>query len=231
MEGIGRVPNMYNYLVSYCSFVQTFSLALNPFHLFFSSLGLPLFSFALRFFHIWLPFLPSPNKTLFLPQDTLLLFVLVPSTLSSHKPSTSRRHKTSAPSFPVSPFSSSTVEARADQEPSIRVDCDQERLLKTALEDLDLGIAADHPPLQDPTLKKTGREGYIHPSIQTKIDRHLHLPCPGFNHGFIKRFSLQPSQTVLIPSGQHLALRLVVCGTQIQPVRPERFPLSEQRHE
>lgn len=172
MEGIGRVPNMYNYLVSYCSFVQTFSLALNPFHLFFSSLGLPLFVLSpYAFFTSGCLFSPPQTKLFFLPQDfvALLSWCLAPSRVISLP--TSRRHKTSAPSFPVSPFSSSTVEARADQEPSIRVDCDQERLLKTALEDLDLGIAADHSPLQDLTLKKTDRKRVVHPSIYTDKDR------------------------------------------------------------
>lgn len=65
MEGIGRVPNMYNYLVSYCSFVQTFSLALNPFHPSFSSLGLPLFSFALCFLTSGCLFYPPQTKPFF----------------------------------------------------------------------------------------------------------------------------------------------------------------------
>lgn len=51
-----RVPNMYNYLRSYCSFVQTF---LNPFHLYFQFRTL---SFPLPYaFYIWLPFIPKQN--------------------------------------------------------------------------------------------------------------------------------------------------------------------------
>lgn len=94
-----RVPNMYNYLRSYCSFVQTFSLALNPFHLSFSSLGLSLFFFFAHLTRSCCLFLPQTNP--FFAQDTLLPFVFSAQHISSHSlQHTSRQHKTSAPSFP-----------------------------------------------------------------------------------------------------------------------------------